>query len=319
MCGRSLPFNSPLRTSLLQQARTHFDRAASLISAAEESVAKRVRSCSAISSRASSCHSPSSSISSRAWTPDTVASSPTNSILSFEDLPTPKSPQSFQPSSKRAKKVSFSLPPQKPPFHFEIPEPLIRPDSPTLGFDDSYFQAGLARRELPELPTVQSPPKFREVELPLPLQPIPEFDTLPSSSVDEPTDHESAYQAARSADRACEHLADLRTQVLRYVANLDELLLSSSLSGLSLTPSSSKPQPPPARRANGKTATSSSPPSPRYAAAHTRSRSNPEQGSRAAADRQARIERLRSSGWQRKRFDAKRYEELRETVMAELG
>lgn len=88
MCGRSLPSNSPLRTSLLQQARTHFDKAASLISAAEESVVKRVRSGSAISP-ASSCHSPSGSVSSRAWTPDTLVSSPTNSVLSFDDPPYP--------------------------------------------------------------------------------------------------------------------------------------------------------------------------------------------------------------------------------------
>jgi hypothetical protein len=33
---------------------------------------------------------------------------------------------------------------------------------------------------------------------------------------------------------------------------------------------------------------------------------------------QARIERLRAKGWERKRFDARRYEELRESAVADL-
>jgi hypothetical protein len=33
---------------------------------------------------------------------------------------------------------------------------------------------------------------------------------------------------------------------------------------------------------------------------------------------QARIERLRAKGWERKRFDARRYEELRENAVADL-
>ena len=36
-------------------------------------------------------------------------------------------------------------------------------------------------------------------------------------------------------------------------------------------------------------------------------------------DKQARIERLRKIGWQRKRFNARKYEELCEAVMAELS
>jgi hypothetical protein len=39
---------------------------------------------------------------------------------------------------------------------------------------------------------------------------------------------------------------------------------------------------------------------------------------RLDSDKQARIERLRRCGWQRKRFDPRKYEELRDSVMAEL-
>ncbi|MBV1838886.1 hypothetical protein KUA11_17050, partial [Acetobacter estunensis] len=35
-------------------------------------------------------------------------------------------------------------------------------------------------------------------------------------------------------------------------------------------------------------------------------------------DLRTRIDRLRANGWQRKRFDAKRYEEFREQVMADM-
>lgn len=37
-----------------------------------------------------------------------------------------------------------------------------------------------------------------------------------------------------------------------------------------------------------------------------------------ALELRSRIERLRANGWQRKRFDAKRYEEFREQVMADM-
>lgn len=47
-------------------------------------------------------------------------------------------------------------------------------------------------------------------------------------------------------------------------------------------------------------------------------RSNSSLGSRDEGMQQ-RIERLRASGWQRKRFDTRRYEALREQVLGELG
>ena len=48
-------------------------------------------------------------------------------------------------------------------------------------------------------------------------------------------------------------------------------------------------------------------------------RDTAEEGREKSADIKARIERLRATGWQRKRFDAGRYEALREQVLSELG
>ncbi|KAK4226955.1 hypothetical protein QBC38DRAFT_212764 [Podospora fimiseda] len=267
MCARPLPANSPLRTHFLQEARNHFDRAATLINAAEESVLSKFRPGSVNSSRGSSCHSPSGSISSRSWTPDSRMSSPTTSVCSFDDL------SGRLNSPKRVKKVSFSLPKEETiqipePIHFS--EPYIRPDSPTLGIDE-YLQAGIAKQELPELPVPQSPLKFQEVEWPL--HTIPECEEEDMLELSSEEDDESSYMIARSVDRCCEHLSGLRTQLVRHAASLDE----------SLSPTAASTE------------------------------------ATQFMDKATRIERLRKIGWQRKRFDPRRYEELCEAVIAELS
>ncbi|KAK0617935.1 hypothetical protein B0T17DRAFT_316833 [Bombardia bombarda] len=282
-CARPLPLSSSLRTNLLHQARTHLDRAAPLITAAEQSVVKKTRPYSVNSSRGSSCHSPSDSLSSissssRAWTPETATSSPTNSICSFDDLAA-KSSSRTTPSAKRAsKKVSFSLPKPTP---IQITGPIVRPDSPTLGFDDEYFQSAAARPELPAPPK----PLFQEIEIPL--QTVSEEE----EDVNELTAEDNAcFFIARSVDRYCDHLSGLRVQLARHSAHLDQMLAAKAI--------------------------------PRVLDAET----TPCGGSRTSLgedlrtlERQARIERLRSNGWQRKRFDARRYEELCETVLAEMS
>ncbi|KAK0657339.1 hypothetical protein B0T16DRAFT_320149 [Cercophora newfieldiana] len=288
LCARTLPPISPSRTSLLQQARTHFDRAASLVDTAETSMVTRTRTGSVSSSRSSSCHSPAGSISSRAATPDTRLSSPTNSVCSFEELAKPQTPTSA-PSGKRVKKVSFSLPHEET---IRIPEPLIRPDSPTLGFDDEYFHLGAARQELPEPP--KSALKFQEVELPLHLPPVSETEPLQLIPEDD------SFHMARSVDRYCENLSGLRAQLARHSASVDELLAE---------PKGSEGQAPRSLLlAAAETARASS-----------RLSSISDSDDLRKVDRQARIERLRKNGWQRKRFDARRYEELCETVMSELA
>ncbi|KAK0631985.1 hypothetical protein B0T14DRAFT_420364 [Immersiella caudata] len=285
LCARTLPPISPSRISLLRQARTHFDKAATLIDTAENSIVTRTRTGS-VSSRSSSCHSPAGSISSRAATPDTRLSSPTNSVCSFEDLAKPQTPTST-PNGKRVKKVSFSLPHEET---IRIPEPLIRPDSPTLGFDDEYFHNGAARQDLPEPPKAAL--KFREIELPLQLPPVAEAEPLQLIPEDD------SFLMARSVDRYCENLSGLRAQLTRHSASVDELL--------------SGPK------------DSEAPRSLLLAAAETVRASSrlsniSDSDELRKVDRQARIERLRKNGWQRKRFDARRYEELCETVMSELA
>ena len=171
---------------------------------------------------------------------------------------------------------------------------MIRPDSPTLGFDDDYFHSGVARQYLPE-PPKESILKYNESELPLqlPLTPVPETEPLQLIPEDD------AFLMARSVDRYCENLSGLRAQLSRHSASLNELL-----SGLK----------------DGQPAT------PRLllqAAAETARAASPsgfnDSDELRKLDRQARIERLRKNGWQRKRFDARRYEELCETVMSELA
>jgi hypothetical protein len=295
ICARPLPSTAALRSSLLQQARTHFDRASALINAAEDSVLRKFRPGSVGSSRASSCHSPSGSVSSRAWTPDTRVSSPTDSLCSFDDLPLKLS----QSPPKRVKKVSFSLP-KEASFQMDA-EPFIRPDSPTLGFDD-FFQpsaaAAAAMQQQEELAVLTgSTPKFHEIELPLQTiaeeqqqeQQHGEYEAEPETE----TDPELVYQTARSVDRCCEHLSSLRTQLARHSTSLDQLLSIATTTPPPKSPNSSSPTTESVAMARGEAA--------------------------RAADRQARIERLRKVNWQRKRFDSSRYEELCEVVLAELA
>jgi hypothetical protein len=311
ICARPLPSTSALRTSLLQQARTHFDQASALINAAEESVLRRFRPGSVSSSRASSCHSPSGSVSSRAWTPDTRVSSPTNSVCSFDEFLV-KSPQS---PPKRTKKVSFSLPKEAPLY---IPaEPIIRPDSPTLGFDDVFFQPTAARRDLPE--TVQPPSKFQEIELPLQTIPEDQPEEQPTAEEEEEAqqrfvqhqqqqhqhqhgeeeeDTEITDMLPPSLTRCCEHLASLRAQLARHSTSLHRQLLLTT----------QPPSIPDTTAAAGEATTTSTTTTVRTGSEKAR-----------ALDRQARIERLRKNGWRRKRFDAARYEELCEAVLSELA
>lgn len=274
ICARPLPTASMFRTTLLQQARTNFEQAASLISAAENSVLKQAwRSSGTFSSSGSSCHSPTSSISSsidsRAWTPESRMSSPTSSVFSQEDLA--NNTESANPT-KRTKKVSFSVPHEE--FDFGFSEPMVRPDSPTLGMDFGYFPAANTRQE--EVPQVPAS-KYQEVELPLPIN--TEIQQFENCEEDDDT-----LNITKSIDRFRDQLHELREQLERHSANLDQQLEAMAT------------EPP----------------------------KSPTRGSGVgkeelrALDRQARIERLRKDGWQRKRFDTQRYEELCETVLAEL-
>lgn len=178
MCAKPLVSASAYRNNLLQQAKAHYEKAAALLRTAEETALSWSRSSSAASSLPS-LHSPSGSISSRAWTPDCGAMTPTSAVISRKSSMVQQPPQP-QPQQQRQhqepgtaltttgdqqrqqqplprgrpakKKVSFELPKDQSRWSFTLPEPVIRPDSPTLGFDDEYFAAGALRQELPEVP-----------------------------------------------------------------------------------------------------------------------------------------------------------------------
>lgn len=298
------------RGQLLTQARKHYDAAAALILAAEVSVTSKTRSRSAgchsgiFSMHTSSLHSPSGSVSSGTWSTPTTNSSPTNSVCSFDDMlskssslaPSPRcSALASTPRSAKGKKtVSFSLPKDET-FRFPT-EPYIRPDSPTLGFDDAYFSAPITRRELPELPRgpavvhiISEPEEGREYVRMMGRR--NEYEDDQGFFMDPLDDDDYDRRTARCVYRYCETLSVLRSQIASHSHNLDELMGSPS-----------------------KGAEAASLHSP--ALSHSSLDSASEE--MLALDRQARIERLRRQGWHRKRFDASRYERLCNDVLAEL-
>lgn len=350
MCAKPLAPASAYRISLLQQARSHYERAAALIQTAEETVLSRSRSSSAASSLPS-LHSPSGSVSSRAWTPDCGIMTPTSSVSRKSNLA--REPLTGEPRSRPAKKkVSFELPKDKSRWSFTLSEPAIRPDSPTLGFDDEYFAAGAMRQELPEIPTRRA--SKQDFEMPTPSPPsmpsISESEEL--SPADSPStdasgdeypffrhDH-SDPESARSLARYCDTLASLKTQVANHKAALEKLIerdaqlqkqqqqqeqvraespsshdpasqVTASLNRMSLG----------ARQRSGSSASVSIGISRRSS---SMSLASSDSGDADAAEarsreRRARIDRLRMNGWKRQRFDVSRYEELCDTVMEELN
>ncbi|EXF80187.1 hypothetical protein CFIO01_13226 [Colletotrichum fioriniae PJ7] len=268
MLSRPLQCASPYRTRLLQQAREHYTRASELSKAADETMARSSRPSSAATS---SMHSPSSSTSSRAssrtWTNSTAFSSPTPSVCSVEDA---------------MNKLSATQPPPKKRVTFcDVPEePFIRPDSPTLGFDDFLCA-----------PPQPEPPRYLPV-----LQEEPEPADEPAEEAAKPATPEPLnedcdafdFLQERSIHRYCGLLSSLRSQIAVHISNVEEQLAAPRQSD---TGRHSLP----ARAAT------------------------PELSDELRnLDIKARIERLRQNNWQRRRFDIGRYEALRESVLAEL-
>ncbi|TPX08937.1 uncharacterized protein E0L32_009641 [Thyridium curvatum] len=300
MCARALFNASPYRAQLLDQARTHYDRAAALIEKAEDSVTAKTRSSSRASS-ISSCHSPSGSVSSQAWSVDTGISSPARSVCSFEDLASKSQPQTpVSPVRPIKKKVSFSLPePEKEEPVPEAPvEPFIRPDSPTLGIEDEYLMFACGRKELPKPPepavqVVQEAEEEEEEET------TPRASVLPTNPFDDALDQfhqfRDSFALLGSVNRYCDHLSTLKFQLASHSSNLNTLLED---------PRAEDEHPPLAAAAGTSASTRAATPA----------------GDEARSlDKQARIERLRRNGWQRKRFDPRRYEQLCNSVMAEMS
>ncbi|GKT75869.1 hypothetical protein ColTof4_08292 [Colletotrichum tofieldiae] len=266
MLSRPLNGTSPYRTMLLQQARDHYTQASDLSKAADESMARSSRPSSAATS---SMHSPSSSISSRAssrtWTNSTAFSSPTPSVCSVEDA---------------VSKLSTNQPPQRKRVTFcDVPEePFIRPDSPTLGFEDF-----LCSPQEPE-------PRYLPV-LPEEPEPADESEEMTKPPTPEPLNEDCDafdFLQERSIHRYCGLLSSLRSQIAVHIANVEEQLAAPSQTTISIN---SLP---------------------------TRAATPELSDELRSLDIKTRIERLRQNNWHRRRFDARRYEALRESVLAEL-
>jgi hypothetical protein len=240
--ARAMYSTSPARVKLLQQARSHYTRADDVAQEEDDTISR--------SSRRSSAGSYSAySVSSRA-TSSTTLSSPTNSIYGAYD---PRSSRSLSrassctsPSKKRVTFLDCDSPSVSQ-------EPIIRPDSPTLGFDDwSYMPES-------EPEVVTKSPSHEELSQNL----------------------RGLFFAQSPFDRYTSLLSDIRIQIASHIDALDKQMASGpSIFSLSDLPNDSEEM--------------------------------------RVFELRARIERLRSNGWRRPRFDARRYESLCDSVLSEL-
>jgi hypothetical protein len=397
MCARPLSQSSTYRTKLLKDAREHYDSAAALIQKAEDAATQKTRSASS-NSTTSSIHSPSMSASSRCSTMGSPLSSPRNSVSSvssIEDLKVVAQPS----KPKKKKKVSFSGLPDsieilEIPENNWQPEPYIRPDSPTLGWEEDYFLFGqqeMAVEPVKSAPEVvepaPEPAKTVEQQSSTPTIEHHQFSPLLTSVPEEDKSQDlfdlDIFLQTRSMNRFCAQLSALRSQVSWHRDAVDTLLampeeepdvptipdmppipelpaLAHSISNSTTSAGSSvsDPQSPltplPASVSprilesalsqrlmdsfgNASSLDLSSHPITTTDnlsepwdrsltgsvcstfTSHSRSASSLSNSSRVGDEAlQKRIERLRASGWQRKRFDNRRYEALREQVLDEL-
>lgn len=194
------------------------------------------------------------------------------------------------------------------------------------------------RQELPDIPTVKRslPPQDLEFvsSAPPSMPSISERDELsPIDSTDSPSTDDSNggeypffqmgdVESARSLGRYCETLSALKIQVSSHLAALDSLLekdltarpespilhdagslMAASLNRMSLQ--------------NGRHSRVGSVSGP--SASSAMGFAEAEENEDKARERKARIDRLKMSGWRRKRFDASRYEVLCDVVMTELN
>lgn len=203
------------------------------------------------------------------------------------------------------------------------------------------------RQELPEIPAKRS--SQQDLEAPTPLPPsmpsISEGDELSptrSSATDDSGEgypffqsDNAEFDSVRSLARYCATLSSLRTQISSHMAVLDELLKNdmhlqqqapefiespilhdgaSPMTAL-MNRMSLQSQNTTRHRSGSSISFPRSGSSMSFASNSSVTSGGDEDRNK---DRQARIDKLRMTGWKRKRFDATRYEVLREVVMSEL-
>ncbi|KAL6804715.1 hypothetical protein GGI42DRAFT_301856 [Trichoderma sp. SZMC 28013] len=271
---RSLQHNSPYRTKLLHQARHHYSVAADLIK--EDEAAKRRPSSRSLSPMPS-LHTPFGSDASVS-TVSTRISSPSLSISSLDSC---LKGRNSRPKPK--KRVAFcdvpSYEPSCEPSYESSYEPLVRPDSPTLGFDDDWG----FRQPSPEPPALYPQPVqlgSGRPQFPLPSPTNSEFSTVPDDDdcyFDTPTTADS-FLHARSVHHYCTVLSSLQRQIASHLEWLERDIAAAE-------------NPKPTQILNEEM---------------------------RALELRTRIERLKANGWKRQRFDFRRYEALRESAMADI-
>ncbi|KAJ6446312.1 hypothetical protein O9K51_01084 [Purpureocillium lavendulum] len=244
MQARATPRSSSLRYSMFQKAQEHYRLGADIAKHTSETIV--------MPSKRNMSPSPSdqsiSTDDSRSSTP-TRMSSPAPSASSVADALNRSGP-----ASRPKKRVAFRDVP--------VMEPIIRPDSPTLGFDDWLG------RSSPE-------PMYPESILKHGRKTSDQTEMLPPPATPELMhEEESACLPFHESfsPHYCAILASINGQIQTHMAMLDEELVSCQ-----------------------------------------RETSVPQN-----MDIRTRIERLRATGWRRRRFDATRYQNLCENVLADL-
>lgn len=222
MCARPLSHSSTYRTKLLHDAREHYDRAASLVQNAEGETMEKGRSGSF-----SGSYSPLTS-------PTTGMASPLHS--SRPSISSLHSASSASAKPRKKKKVSFSGLPDNvdiPKPALQPVEPYIRPDSPTLGWEQDYLLFGRSDTNPPcaAADVIPAPAVDAEVS---PRTVVPESPAATSPSIETadhspgfPTFNLESFLQAKSASRVVRELAALRSQITFHRDGVDSLLAAS--------------------------------------------------------------------------------------------
>ncbi|KAG6308253.1 hypothetical protein E4U45_001823 [Claviceps purpurea] len=203
MQARAIHHSSPFRTTLLKQAYDHYSIASDLATQADQQVTDRSPHARNSRFSFSKLHSPAGSNASYS-TASTGMSSPSPSLYSSRG-----GDDAFAKPSPKKKKVAFS--------DELIIEPMIRPDSPTLGFDDWIA------RSFPE--PILSPPEsiLKSVKRPPLINTADDSPRTPDfSDLGLPEDDaEDPFSHTRSVHRFCTILGSLRRQITSHLTTLD--------------------------------------------------------------------------------------------------
>ncbi|KAG6041778.1 hypothetical protein E4U41_001990 [Claviceps citrina] len=193
MQARAMHHSSPCRATLLRQAYNHYSTASDLADQADQEASNLSSHARTSTFSLSKLHSPAGSNVS-ASTISTMMSSPTPSLGSCDDT--------FKPSPRK-KKVAFCDEP--------MTEPIIRPDSPTLGFDEWLGRS---------FPEPAYPESILKSVKQTPMMPCDDAPRSPDIS-DMEAEEGDPFFHARSVHRFCTILGSIRRQIASHLTTLD--------------------------------------------------------------------------------------------------